>query len=98
MSVARAHVQIVGSVQGVGFRYSTQSEAAARGLAGWVRNLDTGEVEAVFEGPREAVAGMVEWCREGPPGAWVRDARVAWDEPVEGLSGFTIRRTAFGPG
>ncbi len=97
MSVARAHVRISGSVQGVGFRFATRAEANDLGLNGWVRNLDTGEVEAVFEGPREALEQMVDWCREGPPGSWVRHVGVDWDEPPEGLVAFEIRRTTFGP-
>ena len=96
MSTTRAHVRITGSVQGVGFRYATRSEANALGLNGWVRNLDTGEVEAVFEGAQEAVDEMVEWCREGPPGSWVRHVNVVDGEPPEGLAGFEIRRTTFG--
>ena len=91
---ARAHVRLGGHVQGVGFRYATADEARHRRLQGWVRNLDSGGVEAVFEGDRSAVEDMLRWCQRGPSGAWVRDLQVAWDEPLEGLSGFEIRRTA----
>jgi acylphosphatase len=83
-------------VQGVGFRYATADEAQRLGLNGWVRNLDSGGVEAVFEGPRARVEDMVRWCQDGPPGAFVRDVHVSWDEPVEGLSEFHIRRTSPG--
>ena len=93
---ARAHVRITGRVQGVGFRYTTMHEAQRRGLAGWVRNLDTGEVESVFEGPRTAVEQMVAWCHQGPPGARVREVSVVWDEPLENLADFTSRRTTYG--
>jgi acylphosphatase len=92
----RAHVWISGRVQGVGFRYTTIVEARAHGLAGWVRNLDDGRVEAVFEGAPAAVDAMVDWCREGPPGAWVREVRVDRDEPIEGLDSFAPRPTGFG--
>jgi acylphosphatase len=70
------------------------ADAARRiGLNGWVRNRDSGDVEAVFEGSRCDVEEMVGWCRDGPPGAYVRDVRVAWDEPAEHLPDFEIRRT-----
>ena len=93
----RAHVRIAGRVQGVGFRYSTADEARRLGLSGWVRNLDRSEqVEAVFEGRRPAVEAMLRWCADGPPGAFVRDVRVDWDEPLESLPRFEIRTTAFG--
>ncbi len=92
---SRAHVTISGRVQGVGFRYSVQRQAASLGLRGWVRNLDSGDVEAVFEGAQPTLEAMVAWCREGPPGSWVRDVRVDWDEPYEALSGFEIRPTDY---
>jgi acylphosphatase len=87
---------VSGRVQGVGFRYATLDAARERGLAGWVRNLDSGEVEAVFEGPAPAVEEMLGWCRAGPPGSFVHAVRVDRDEPAEGLIDFQIRRTAFG--
>jgi acylphosphatase len=92
----RAHVRLAGRVQGVGFRYSTADEARRRKLSGWVRNLDSGGVEAVFEGAHAAVEGMVRWCEDGPPGAYVRDVRVSWDEPPEHLSRFEIRPSSAG--
>ena len=90
---ARAHVWLSGRVQGVGFRYATADAARDRGLAGWVRNLDSGRVEAVFEGARARVEDMLRWIREGPPGSYVRDVRVDWDEPPEQLQSFEIRHT-----
>ena len=51
----RVHVFVSGRVQGVWFRESTRKMANRLGVAGWVRNLPDGRVEAVFEGPPEAV-------------------------------------------
>ena len=62
----RAHVRISGQVQGVFFRDSTRQKAEELGLAGWVKNLPDGRVEAVFEGPAEKVREMIRWCEEGP--------------------------------
>lgn len=95
-SEARAHVWLKGRVQGVGFRYATADEARRRNVGGWVRNLDSGGVEAVFEGPRRAVDHMLGWCRQGPPGAYVRDVRISWDEPAENLQRFEIWPTSVG--
>ncbi len=89
-------MRIGGRVQGVGFRMSTAEEAYRRHLTGWVRNLDSGAVEAIFEGTREEVAAMVRWCEDGPPGAFVRDLRVWWDEPLEHFARFEVRSTASG--
>jgi acylphosphatase len=55
-----------------------------------VRNLPDGRVEAVFEGEREKVEEMVEFCRRGPPGARVDGVEVRWEEP-RGEEGFRIR-------
>lgn len=87
----RAHVFVTGRVQGVYYRANTRDAADERGIDGWVRNLDDGRVEAVFEGSQEAVKSMIEWCHGGSPRASVRDVSVEYGEP-EGLSGFEIRR------
>jgi acylphosphatase len=54
-----------------------------------VRNNPDGTVEAAFEGERERVESMVEWCRRGPRHAHVEDVEVGWEEP-HGESGFTV--------
>jgi len=90
----RAHARVFGRVQGVGFRYTAADEARRRRLTGWVRNLDSGVVEAVFQGPRIAVEDILRWCRDGPSGAYVREVRVGWDEPLEAFAAFEIRPTA----
>lgn len=61
-------VSIRGRVQGVGFRAFVEHAALTRGIEGWVRNRRDGSVEAVFAGPAEAVAAMIEACRHGPGG------------------------------
>lgn len=87
----RAHVFVSGTVQGVYYRANTRDAAREKGLDGWVRNLDDGRVEAVFEGDRGTVEEMVEWCHEGSPRARVEDVAADYGEP-EGLSGFEVRR------
>jgi acylphosphatase len=86
----RAHVLVSGLVQGVFFRAETSRRARSRGLAGWVRNLPDGRVEAVLEGPRQAVESMVEWMRDGPRGAAVSSVEVSWEDP-KGERGFSVR-------
>jgi acylphosphatase len=90
--MVRTHVFVSGDVQGVFFRYETRQRARSHGLAGWVRNLPDGRVEAVFEGPEETVEAMVDWCRRGPRGARVTEVEVTSDEP-EGLDSFDVRHT-----
>lgn len=69
-------VRISGRVQGVGFRDWTQRRAADLGLSGWVRNLSTGEVEALFSGPPDVVDRMLAAARRGPQLARVDDVKV----------------------
>jgi acylphosphatase len=87
----RAHVFVSGTVQGVYYRANTRDAARELGVDGWVRNLSDGRVEAVFEGPENAVEEMVEWCHSGSPAAEVEDVEVEYDDP-EGEDGFRIQR------
>lgn len=71
MSAAIRRVTIRGRVQGVGYRAWVEHRARAHDLEGWVRNLRDGNVEALFAGPADVVAAMVERCRRGPSSARV---------------------------
>src|SRR5436190_22465849 len=86
----RRRVVVHGAVQGVFFRDSTRRAAQQRGVAGWAANRADGSVEAVFEGPPDAVRAMVEFSREGPRSAQVDQIDESEEEP-EGLSGFSVR-------
>ena len=81
---------VSGRVQGVFFRDATRERATAGGVEGWIRNRADGSVEAVLEGPREAVERVLGFCRSGPPAARVDRVEVEEQEP-EGLRGFTVR-------
>ncbi|MFH0896949.1 MAG: acylphosphatase [Candidatus Bathyarchaeota archaeon] len=67
----RAHLVVDGRVQGVFFRSRTVEKACKIGVTGWVRNLLDDIVEAVFEGDKEAVEEMINFCRIDPPRALV---------------------------
>lgn len=72
----RKRALVHGVVQGVGFRYTARAEASKRGLAGFARNLPDGTVEVEVEGDETGVAHMLEWLRQGPPGAIVDELQV----------------------
>jgi acylphosphatase len=85
-------LQITGRVQGVGFRYAMQDEAARRGVAGWVRNRRDGSVEALLQGEADAVDALIAWARQGPPGAHVIEVHTAAAEEPRQF-GFELRAT-----
>ena len=90
LRVVRYRVLVSGRVQGVFFRDTCRRLAEQYGVAGWVRNLPDGRVEAVFEGPAQDVGRLVEWSRHGPRYAAVDHVQVQ-AEPPEGLDTFRIR-------
>jgi acylphosphatase len=86
----RVHLIITGRVQGVFFRHNTNKEANRLGLTGWVRNLPTGEVEAVAEGEKAVIEEFISWCRHGPSMARVDDVTITWETHTGEFSGFTV--------
>ncbi|MDQ6605246.1 MAG: acylphosphatase [Actinomycetota bacterium] len=86
----RRRVVIHGRVQGVFFRDSIRQRARDIGIAGWVRNRPDGTVEAVLEGPPDAVQEILRFGERGPPRAQVARTEVT-EEPPEGVTGFSVR-------
>jgi acylphosphatase len=81
MATKRARVMVSGDVQGVFFRARCAEEARARRVAGFVRNVPDGRVEAAFEGDPEAVDHMVQWCHGGSEWASVTSVDVEEEDP-----------------
>jgi acylphosphatase len=92
MKPIRATVRIRGRVQGVSFRYYTSRTAERHHVAGWVRNLPDGDVQAVFEGRESDVRQVVDWCRQGPGGARVDEISIDWEEYRGEFDSFEVRR------
>ena len=74
---------IKGRVQGVFYRDWTVQTARHLGLAGWVRNLPDGTVEAHLEGSTEAVESMIDQMHQGPPAAKVERIERSEAEPQD---------------
>lgn len=89
-AMIRRRVIARGRVQGVFFRDTCRRRALAAQLSGSARNLPDGSVEAVFEGPADAVDDLVAWCRRGPRLADVSSVEV-FEESPQGGTGFTVR-------
>lgn len=87
--VVRVHLDIVGVVQGVGFRPAVARIAAEFGLSGWVYN-DAGSVQCEFEGTQTDVDAAVSALRDRPPPmARIDSVRVTAVDPC-GAVGFAI--------
>jgi acylphosphatase len=67
----RIHVIVKGRVQGVYYRASTQEQAQALGLTGWVRNLANGDVEFEAQGSQDKLDSLLLWAQNGPARAQV---------------------------
>ncbi len=87
----RIHVYISGVVQGVFFRAATRRAAADLNLTGWVRNMEDGRVEAVFEGEDGEIEKMLAWCKIGPPAARVEKITTAEEHYTGGFHSFSIK-------
>lgn len=92
---ARAHILVRGRVQGVFFRDHTQRWASSLGLAGWVRNLGDGRVEAVAEGEKEKIETFIGCLKQGPPLARVEAVEVSWEEHRGEFSDFRVTRSLY---
>ena len=86
----RVRLLIEGRVQGVGFRWFVLERARSIGLAGEVRNLPQGAVEAIAEGPRRALEELRDAVRRGPPAARVARVVEEWGAGVPRFEDFRI--------
>lgn len=91
LKFVRAHVLISGNVQGVNFRYYIIERAKGLGIKGWVRNLPSGEVEAVFEGEEGKIKEMLKWCKKGSSFAKVDDVKVEFKDYKGKFDDFEMR-------
>src|SRR6202046_4141660 len=86
------HYIVKGRVQGVGFRWLVHREAGVRGLKGWVRNTDGGEVEIMVAGSEEKLAELRAVLERGSRGSRVDAVYESNVEETmaEGLESFQI--------
>ncbi len=87
--MVRAHIHFYGTVQGVGFRYTTLSLARQLSLTGWVKNLSDGSVETVVEGPHDSIEELVSKL-EIEFGPYIRDQKIEWLDAKGEFNKFSI--------
>jgi len=80
-----------GHVQGVGFRWSTETIASRYPITGYVENMRDGSVHLVAEGMRHTVSSFIQSVLSAQGGT-ISDHSVAWQPATGEFHGFTIRR------
>lgn len=83
------HATYRGTVQGVGFRNTTQRLAERFSVAGYVRNLPNGDVEVVAQGEPNDVEEFLR-AVSGRMADYIVEARVE-DEAPGNFQGFRVR-------
>lgn len=81
--IKRIRAVVIGTVQGVGYRYFTIMRASGLGIVGYVKNLPNGNVEVIAEGEESDLDTLVSYLKRGPSGAYVREV-VAVKLPATG--------------
>ncbi len=89
--IMRAHIVVSGLVQGVGFRWFAARIAQSMGLAGFARNIGSGNVEIEAEGERGLVEEFIAQVKVGPRSADVQDLHITWLQPLRERVRFEIR-------
>ena len=79
-----------GTVQGVGFRYTTRRTAAHYAVTGYVRNLSDGTVEVIAEGLRDQVQAFLGGVLTSSVGGYVSDVDVVWSTRTKRYNSFDI--------
>jgi acylphosphatase len=84
-------IKVIGKVQGVFFRQSTQAIAINLGIKGTVKNCDDDSVEVIATGTKEQLEKLITWCKQGPPRAKVSDVTVQ-ELSLQSFNNFSIIR------
>lgn len=75
MVKSASKITIIGSVQGVFFRNFVKENADKLSLRGFVRNLESGDVEVFVEGEKENIPKIVEILKKGPAYSQIRNIK-----------------------
>ncbi len=79
--------------QGIGLRKKVMDRATRLGLKGWVKNNTDGTVEAVFEGTKETIDEIIEWCKTKIENASIDNVEIIWEPHTGSMAGFEVLPT-----
>jgi acylphosphatase len=88
------HVLIKGKVQGVGFRYFVLQLVGEKAITGWVRNLNDGRFEGIFEGIAQDLAYLIEKISLGPSSSKITEVTETWGLATGKFPKFQIESNA----
>ena len=91
MVKSSVHILVTGKVQGVFFRQATKVIAIKNHVTGWVKNLESGQVEILLEGKDQNVNSIVEWCHNGPANSRVDEIKIKQQKFSGQYSNFEVR-------
>jgi acylphosphatase len=83
------HVYYIGSVQGVGFRFTSEDVAGKLGICGWVKNLRDGRVEVLAEAEEGVLKDFLEKIKQYFPNC-IQEEQVEWNQPTGEFKDFKI--------
>ena len=83
-------IQVLGRVQGVGFRFYTNKRAQEFNIKGYVKNRSDGSVFIEAEGEDSVIKAFVSWCEKGPAWSRVSELKIA-EIPFVGYDNFQIK-------
>jgi acylphosphatase len=86
----RYDMTFTGTVQGVGFRYTTVTVAQGYDVSGWVRNEPNGSVRCVVEGPKPELDRFVASVKQAMQGN-INDVAIVQSNATGEFNGFTLR-------
>ncbi len=84
-------VLLLGRVQGVGFRYFTESIASKYDISGYVRNTFDSKVEVVCQGEEENLKQFIDDIKKGPVFSAVADVKIEEIKDSRKYSIFNIK-------
>lgn len=83
-------INVIGKVQGVYFRKSTQQKAIELGLTGTVMNLPDGTVQIEVVGEEQILDKFISWCHTGPERAIVKEVICKEQIEIKGFENFQV--------
>ena len=90
MNLVARHIIVSGRVQGVFFRKNTKQKAIEFNVDGWVKNTYDDKVEIFAQGNEENLNKFINWCKQSPPKATVKNIHVSEKQADNNLKGFSI--------